>query len=149
MPAFNAIPNGVPGIETRLPVLFSEGVSAGRIDLPTFVRLTSTNAARLFGLAGRKGTLAPGAMPTSCCGTPMPSGFLTNADLHHAIDYTPWEGMRLKGLPHDDDPARRGRGAGRPVLAEPGSGRFLARGPYALATPSGRVPDGFDAASRR
>ncbi|WP_288586200.1 dihydropyrimidinase [uncultured Methylobacterium sp.] len=149
MPAFNAIPNGVPGIETRLPVLFSEGVSAGRIDLPTFVRLTSTNAARLFGLAGRKGTLAPGADADLVLWNPDAERVLTNSDLHHAIDYTPWEGMRLRGLPTMT--IRRGEIAVRDgrVLAEPGSGRFLARGPYALATPSGRVPDGFDAAARR
>jgi dihydropyrimidinase len=146
-PMFNAIPNGVPGIETRLPVLFSEGVSKGRIDLPTFVRLTSANAAKLFGLAGRKGSLAPGADADLVLWDPDAERSIRQADLHHAIDYTPWEGMAVKGWPMVT--LRRGEVAMRDgqVLAAPGSGRFLARGPYALARPRGVVPDGFDAAS--
>ncbi len=93
------------------------------------MRLTSTNAARLFGLAGRKGTLAPGADADLVLWNPDAERALTNSDLHHAIDYTPWEGMRLKGLPTMT--IRRGEIAVRDgqVLAEPGSGRFLARGP--------------------
>ncbi|MEH3145309.1 MAG: dihydropyrimidinase [Methylobacterium frigidaeris] len=148
LPAFNAIPNGVPGIETRMPVLFSEGVSAGRIDLPAFVRLTSANAARLFGLQGRKGSLAPGADADLVLWDPDAERTLTNAGLHHAIDYTPWEGTRLKGVPTTT--IRRGEVAvrGGEVLARPGSGRFLARDPYDLVRPTGRVPDGFDAAGR-
>lgn len=139
-PAFNAIPNGVPGIETRMAVLFSEGVSKGRIDLPTFVRLSSFNAARLFGLAGRKGTLAPGADADLVLWDPDAERTIANDLLHHAIDYTPWEGFSAKGWPTAT--IRRGE-----VLAQPGSGRFLARGPYAIASPLGRVPDGFDAAA--
>ncbi|WBV41559.1 dihydropyrimidinase [Pseudoroseomonas cervicalis] len=145
-PAFNAIPNGVPGIETRLPVLFSEGVSKGRIDLPTFVRLSSANAAALFGLAGRKGSLAPGADADLVLWDPDAERVIHNSALHHAIDYTPWEGMAVKGWPSVT--LRRGEVAVRDgeVLAQPGSGRFLPRGPYALARPRGVVPDGFDAA---
>ncbi|ONG50113.1 dihydropyrimidinase [Pseudoroseomonas deserti] len=146
-PMFNAIPNGVPGIETRLPVLFSEGVSKGRIDLPTFVRLSSANAAKLFGLEGRKGSLAPGADADLVLWNPDAERTIRQADLHHAIDYTPWEGFSAKGWPQVT--IRRGEVAVRDgeVLAQPGSGRFLARGPYALARPRGVVPDGFDAAS--
>ena len=55
------MPNGVPGIETRLPLLFSEGVHKGRIDLATFVALTATNPAKLYGLYPRKGTIAVGS----------------------------------------------------------------------------------------
>lgn len=148
-PAFNAIPNGIPGIETRLPVLFSEGVSKGRIDLPTFVRLSSFNAARLFGLAGRKGTLAPGADADLVLWDADAERTIENGALHHAIDYTPWEGLPVKGWPRIT--IRRGDVAARDgeILAQPGSGRFLARGPYALARPTGRVPDGFDAAADR
>ena len=146
-PMFNAIPNGVPGIETRLPVLFSEGVSKGRIDLPTFVRLSSANAAQLFGLGGRKGSLAPGADADLVLWNPDAERTIRQAELHHAIDYTPWEGFSVKGWPQVT--IRRGEVAVRDgeVLAPPGSGRFLARGPYALARPRGVVPDGFDAAS--
>ncbi|MFT8246197.1 dihydropyrimidinase [Roseomonas sp. BN140053] len=146
-PAFNAIPNGVPGIETRLPVLFSEGVSKGRIDLPTFVRLSSANAARLFGLGGVKGSLMPGADADLVLWDPDAERTIRNADLHHAIDYTPWEGFAVKGWPAVT--IRRGEVAARDgqVLAPPGSGRFLARGAAASALPTGRVPDGFDAAA--
>src|ERR1700677_476833 len=58
---FNVIPNGVPGLGSRLPIVFSEGVAKGRIDPCEFVRLTATNPARLFGLYPRKGTIAPGS----------------------------------------------------------------------------------------
>ena len=57
---FRDIPNGVPGLMARLPILFSEGVTKGRIDLNTFVRITTTNPAKLFGLYPRKGSIAPG-----------------------------------------------------------------------------------------
>jgi dihydropyrimidinase len=145
-PAFNAIPNGVPGIETRLPVLFSEGVSKGRIDLPHFVRLSSANAARLFGLEGRKGSLMPGADADLVLWDPDAERVIRNADLHHAIDYTPWEGFAVKGFPSVTIAAGRVAVREGEVLAQPGSGRFLARGAYAAARPTGRVPDGFDAA---
>jgi len=145
MPAFNAIPNGVPGIETRLPVLFSEGVSKGRIDVTEFVRLTAANPARLFGLRG-KGTIAPGADADLAIWDPTAERRITNQSLHHAIDYTPWEGWTVKGWPLVT--IRRGEVAVREgeVLAQPGSGRFLARAPYSFIAPTGRVPDGFDAA---
>lgn len=147
-PAFNAIPNGVPGIETRMAVLFSEGVSKGRIGLTDFVRLSSANAARLFGLQGRKGSLAPGADADLVIWDPDAERTIDNGALHHAIDYTPWQGMQVKGWPaatlsRGEVVVREGE-----VTARPGAGRFLARPPYAAIMPTGRVPDGFDAAAR-
>ena len=59
--SFRWVPNGIPGVETRLPILFSEGVVKGRIDLNRFVALTSTNHAKTYGLYPRKGTIAVGA----------------------------------------------------------------------------------------
>ncbi len=58
---FTQVPNGIPGLETRLPLLMTHGVLAGRIDIHTFVALTATNPARLYGLSPRKGTIAVGA----------------------------------------------------------------------------------------
>ena len=58
--SFRWMPNGIPGVETRLPVLFSEGVSKGRISLNQFVALTATNHAKMYGLYPRKGTIAVG-----------------------------------------------------------------------------------------
>ena len=74
---FPVVPNGIPGLAARLPLLFSEGVSKGRITLERFVRLTATNPARLYGLGPRKGAIAVGADadlalwdPDSACGFP-------------------------------------------------------------------------------
>jgi dihydropyrimidinase len=143
--SFRDIPNGVPGLAARLPLLFSEGVSKGRIDLPQFVRLTAANPARLFGLHPRKGSLAPGADADLVLWDPGRQVTLTNALMRHAIDYTPYEGMQVTGWPVAT--LLRGRVAMRDgaVQAEPGSGQFLARGPYDLIRPMGRLPDGFDA----
>ncbi len=66
--SFVHIPNGIPGVETRLPILFSEGVVKGRIDACQFVALTATNHAKTYGLYPRKGQLQSGPMPISCCG---------------------------------------------------------------------------------
>ncbi|WP_108660190.1 dihydropyrimidinase [Acuticoccus kandeliae] len=147
MPAFNAIPNGVPGIETRLPVLFSEGVSKGRISVNEFVRITSANSARLFGLGGRKGAIVPGADADLVLWDPDAERTIEVAKMHQAIDYTPWEGLDVKGWPVVT--IRRGEIAMRDgeILAAPGSGTFLARGPYDFIAPTGTVPDGFDAAA--
>ncbi|MFK4979937.1 dihydropyrimidinase, partial [Klebsiella pneumoniae] len=58
--SFRWVPNGIPGVETRLPILFSEGVSKGRITLQKFVELTATNHARIYGLYPRKGSIGVG-----------------------------------------------------------------------------------------
>jgi dihydropyrimidinase len=144
MPAFNAIPNGVPGIETRMPILFSEGVSKGRISVTDFVRLTAANPARLFGLQGRKGAIVPGADADLVLWDPSEERRIHNRTLHHAIDYTPWEGLPVKGWPRVT--IRRGEVAVRDgeVLVAEGTGQFLARGPYSYIAPTGAVPDGFD-----
>jgi len=144
---FPAIPNGVPGLASRLPLLFSEGVSKGRIDVNAFVRLTATNPAKLFGLYPRKGTIAPGSDADLVLWDPAKRVTITNALLQHAIDYTPYEGMQVTGWPVAT--VRRGEVVMRDgvVQAEPGTGRFLAREPYELIRPTGRVPDGFDASA--
>lgn len=143
---FRDIPNGIPGIAARLPIIFSEGVSKGRISLDDFVRLTSTNPARLMGLAPRKGMIAVGADADLALWDPKKKVTITNALMQHAIDYTPFEGMEVTGWPvmtirRGDVVMRDGK-----VQAEPGTGRFLPRGPYAMIKPRGITPDGFDPA---
>jgi len=96
---FQHIPNGIPGIETRLPLLFSEGVVKGRIDLHTFVALTSTNPARMYGLYPRKGTIAVGSDADLVIWDCKREVTITNAMLHHAVDYTPYEGIQVTGWP--------------------------------------------------
>jgi dihydropyrimidinase len=144
---FPAIPNGMPGVGSRLPVLFSEGVSKGRIDLNTFVALTATNPAKMFGLHPRKGSIAIGADADLVLWDPTKTVTITNALLQHVIDYTPYEGMEVTGWPVAT--YLRGMLAMRDgaVVAQPGSGQFLARGPYELIRPSGVLQDGFDASA--
>ncbi len=93
------MPNGVPGVETRLPLLFSEGVMTGRIDITRFVALTASNPAKIYGLYPRKGTIAIGSDADIVLWDPERKVTLTNAMLHHNVDYTPYEGMQLTGWP--------------------------------------------------
>ena len=146
--SFRDIPNGVPGIGSRLPILFSEGVSTGRISPSDFVRLSAYNPARLFGLTG-KGRIAPGADADLVLWDPTRRVTISNALLHHRIDYTPYEGLEVTGWPVMT--LLRGQVAMRDgvVQAEPGSGRFLARGPYDVIRPRGVLAHGFDAAAVR
>jgi dihydropyrimidinase len=144
---FRDIPNGVPGLGSRLPILFSEGVSKGRIDACTFVRLTASNPARLFGLYPRKGTIAPGADADIVLWDAKKQVTISNSLMQHIIDYTPYEGLEVTGWPVST--IRRGQVVMKDghVQAEPGSGQFLARGPYDMIKPSGIVPFGFDASA--
>ena len=95
---FRHIPNGIPGLETRLPLLYSEGVLAGRITLQKFVELTSTNPAKAYGLHPRKGTIAVGSDADLVMWNEREVQ-VDNGMLHHAVDYTPYQGMRLKAWP--------------------------------------------------
>ncbi|MEP4030858.1 dihydropyrimidinase [Roseibium polysiphoniae] len=96
---FRWIPNGIPGIETRLPILFSEGVSKGRISLNQFVALTSTNHAKAYGLYPRKGSIAVGADADIVLWDPEEKRTIDQADLHHGCDYTPYQGLEVTGWP--------------------------------------------------
>jgi len=97
--SFDQIPNGIPGLETRLALLFSEGVLAGRIDAQSFVALTSTNVAKLYGLYPRKGSIAIGGDADLVIWDTGLNLTVRNERLHHNVDYTPYEGMQLKAWP--------------------------------------------------
>lgn len=97
--SFKWVPNGLPGIETRLPILFSEGVSQGRISAERFVALTATNPARLYGLYPRKGTISIGSDADLVLWDPKIVEPIRQADLHHGADYTPYEGLEIVGWP--------------------------------------------------
>ena len=127
--SFDRIPNGLPTIETRLPLFFSEGVSKGRIDLATFVSLTATGPARIFGLYPKKGAIALGADADLVLWDPEREVTITNDALHHNVDYTPFEGWSVKGWPattlcRGTLVAHEGE-----VLGESGYGCYLPRGP--------------------
>jgi dihydropyrimidinase len=145
-PGFRDVLNGVPGLAARLPLVFSEGVSAGRISAPDFVRLTASNPARLFGLAD-KGRLAPGADADIVLWDPSKTVTLDNALMQHAIDYTPYEGRTVTGWPTLT--MRRGEVVMRDgiVTALPGSGRYMSCAAYDFIKPTGRLPNGFDASA--
>ncbi|OKO82638.1 dihydropyrimidinase [Bradyrhizobium sp. NAS96.2] len=97
--SFRWVPNGIPGIETRLPILFSEGVSKGRIDLNRFVALSATNHAKTYGLYPRKGTIAVGSDADIAIWDPKREVTISQQILHHGADYTPYEGLRVTGWP--------------------------------------------------
>ena len=111
--SFRWVPNGIPGVETRLPILFSEGVVKGRITLNQFVALTATNHAKMYGLHPRKGTIAVGADADIAIWDPERRVRISQALLHHGSDYTPYEGLEVTGWPvttlvrGDDGRARR------------------------------------------
>jgi dihydropyrimidinase len=135
---FKDMANGVPGLQVRLPLLFSEGVGKGRITLNEFVALTATNHARLYGLAPRKGTIAVGADADLAIWEPEKRVTLTAAMMKDNVGYTPYEGRTVTGWP--TTVISRGRIAvedGELKVAR-GSGEFIPRGvPGPVATARG------------
>ncbi|MEJ8823717.1 dihydropyrimidinase [Variovorax humicola] len=125
--AFRHIPNGIPGIETRLPLLFSHGVLDGRITINRFVELTSTNPAKAYGLHPRKGTIAIGADADLVVWGATPRE-IRNADLHHAVDYTPYEGIEVKAWPATTIARGEVVWDGQAFHPRAGRGEFLKRG---------------------
>ncbi len=130
---FSKIPNGAPGIETRMSLLFDAGVRTGRLSINRFVDLTATAPARLFGLFPRKGTIAPGSDADLVIFDPDRRVTLSAATLHMRVDHSPYEGRTVTGAP--DTVLSRGRvmvDQGRFVGAR-GAGCFLPRGPRGSA----------------
>jgi dihydropyrimidinase len=97
--SFRWVPNGIPGIETRLPILFSEGVKKGRISLNEFVALTATNQAKTYSLYPAKGTIAVGSDADIAIWDPDRKVIIAQELLHHGSDYTPYEGLEVTGWP--------------------------------------------------
>ncbi len=129
---FRWIPNGIPGVETRLPILFSEGVAKGRIDLNRFVALSSTNHAKLYGLYPRKGTIAIGSDADIALWDPNKSVVITNDILHHGADYTPYEGLEVTGWPVRVMVRGKTVTDGDERVAAKGAGNYLERGRSSL-----------------
>ncbi|PKU26264.1 dihydropyrimidinase [Telmatospirillum siberiense] len=138
--AFRYVPNGIPGVETRLPLLFSGGVREGRISLPQFVELTATNPAKMYGLYPRKGTIAVGADADLALWDPQVEVVISNDKLHHAVDYTPYEGITVHGWPMTVISRGEVVCDGGELLAQPGQGRFLRCGLPRPAMPKSARP---------
>ncbi len=94
---FSKIPNGAPGIETRLSLVFDGGVRTGQISLNRFVELMSTAPAKLFGLYPQKGTIAPGSDADLVLFDPNEAWTIRAAEHHSRVDYSLFEGRRLSG----------------------------------------------------
>src|SRR6266853_2397327 len=138
--SFKKVANGVPGLEVRTALLFSEGVGKGRIDLPQFVALTATNAAKLYGLYPRKGTIAIGSDADLAVWNPEVEKKIDYSMMHDAVGYTPYEGHVYKGWPEIVTSRGRIVVEGGKLKVARGSGQFLARGvPGPLAAPGGTI----------
>ncbi len=124
-PEFTRTPGGIPGLETMLPLLATYGVAQGRISWGRLAELTSTNPARLFGLA-QKGALAVGLDADVVVYDPRPERTLTADALHNLAGYTPYEGWRVQGAVRDV--FVRGRQVVRDgaFVPAPGWGQFVA-----------------------
>ena len=125
---FKQIANGMPGLEARMPLLFSEGVGKGRLTLNQFVALTATNHAHMYGLGHRKGSIAVGMDADLAVWDPDRRVVLSASMLHDHVGYTPYEGRSITGWPITV--ISRGRvvvDAGK-LHAERGSGEFVACG---------------------
>ena len=126
---FSAIPNGIPGLETRMALLFSGGVMTGRLSLSQFVALTSTNPAQIYGLRPSKGSISVGSDADIGLWDPNATWTVTNDLLHHAVDYTPYEGHELRGRCITTFSRGVAVWNDGQVIGSPGHGRFLQRSP--------------------
>jgi dihydropyrimidinase len=122
---FKDTANGVPGIELRVPLLFSEGVKTGRLDLNRFVALTATNHARLYGLYPKKGTIAVGSDADICIWDPDKHVHVSAGMLHDNTGYTPYEGRHVTGWPVTVISRGRVVVEDGQLKVERGSGNFL------------------------
>ena len=129
---FTLIPNGLPGVETRVPLLYHYGVREGRLSLSDWVRLTATNPARLFGLYPRKGTLLPGSDADLVIFDPEKRMTLDADRLHMRTDYSPYAGWEVQGWPRHV--LQRGRiiVENGEFVGQVGGGRFISRQPFSL-----------------
>src|SRR5215213_1995336 len=125
---FSKIPNGAPGVEHRMSLIYDGGVAAGRVSLNRFVELTSTAAAKMFGLFPRKGTIAVGSDADIVVFDPDAVQTISAATHHMNVDYSAYEGRKVKGVV--ETVLSRGRVVveGNEFKGKAGAGRFLKRG---------------------
>jgi dihydropyrimidinase len=124
---FSKIPNGGPGIENRLSLLYTKGVASGLLDMNRLVELFSTSAAKLFGLFPRKGTLAVGSDADIVVFDPDEESVISALTHHMNVDYNLYEGMRVKGVPQVVVANGQIVVEGGEYVGAAGDGRFLKR----------------------
>jgi dihydropyrimidinase len=126
---FSRIPNGAPGIETRMSLVYDGGVRTGKISMNRFVELTSTSPAKIFGLFPRKGTIAPGSDADIVIFNPNKTTRLAAKTLHMKVDYNPYEGREVTGV--SETVLSRGRVIidNEKFVGRAGAGSFIKRSP--------------------
>ena len=135
--SFRWVPNGIPGVETRLPILFSEGVGKGRITINDFVALSATNHAKTYGLYPKKGTIAVGSDADIAVWDPEVRVTISQSLMHGGSDYTPYEGIAVTGWPVST--MVRGQFVVRDgtLVGKENAGTYVARGKSEFAKPAG------------
>ena len=128
---FTKIPNGGPGVEHRMSLIYSGGVAGGRFSVNRFVEMVSTTPAKLFGLYPRKGTIAVGSDADLVIFDPNRKHTISVKTHHMRVDYSMFEGIQVTGMP--DAVLSRGRVVveGDKFLGRAGAGDFLKRALYA------------------
>ena len=124
---FTKIPNGGPGIENRLQLIYHHGVNTGKLSLNRFVELTSTTPARLFGMYPKKGEIAPGSDADLVLWDPNATHTISSKTHHMRVDYSMFEGFQVRGNAHTVFSRGRIIVEDGQFLGKPGEGRFLKR----------------------
>ncbi len=143
-PNFKQIPNGMPGLEARLPMVFDEMVTNGRFDVNKFVAWTSTNPAQIYGLYPKKGTIAIGSDADIAIWDPKKRVTFQDKTVKDRAGFTPWKGRTVKGWPTTVLLRGDVLVSDEKLHAKPGSGQFLARKAGKAAEPLGRPAPEFD-----
>lgn len=129
---FRKCPNGLPGVETRIPLIFSEGVSKGRININKFVEVVSTNPAKLFGIYPQKGCIQVGSDADLVVIDPNIRKKISKEDLHENTDYTPFEGIEVIGYPMMTISRGEIIVEDNKFIGKKGRGKFLKRKKFSL-----------------
>jgi dihydropyrimidinase len=124
---FSKIPNGGPGVENRLSLVYTGGVGKGRFSVNRFVELVSTTPAKLFGLYPRKGTVAVGSDADLVVFDPHRKQVISAKTHHMRVDYSMFEGLEVEGVPRQVYSRGKLVVDGDKFLGRPGQGQFLKR----------------------
>lgn len=124
---FVKIPNGAPGVELRMALMYTYGVLENKFDLQRFVQVTSTNAAKIFGMYPAKGTIAVGSDADIVIFNPDVEKTISQSMLHENVDYTPFEALKLKGYPETTISRGRVVVENGEFVGEKGYGKFIKR----------------------